>query len=258
MPTRDSAPAGAPCWIDLFTDDAPGAHAFYTELFGWTVEVNEDFGGYANFFRDGVAVGGCMGNDQPGHPANFWTVYLRVDDIAGTIEAAKGAGGGEILAPMPVGDLGQMAMIADPAGAATGLWQVGTFPGIGVLAEPGAPAWFELHTMGYDAALAFYRDVFGWDIHTVSDEPQFRYSTLGKEEEGLAGVMDDAVHAPDGSPSTWAVYIAVADADATAARAVELGGKVEMPPENTPYGRLGVLSDTTGSRIHVMGENTSD
>src|SRR6478609_10968709 len=101
MPTRDSAPAGAPCWIDLFTDDAPGAHAFYTELFGWTVEVNEDFGGYANFFRDGVAVGGCMGNDQPDHPANFWTVYLRVDDIAATIEAAKGAGGGEILAPMP-------------------------------------------------------------------------------------------------------------------------------------------------------------
>ncbi|MGN6696063.1 MAG: VOC family protein, partial [Aquihabitans sp.] len=211
MPTRDSAPAGAPCWIDLFTDDAPGAHAFYTELFGWTVEVNEDFGGYANFFRDGVAVGGCMGNDQPGHPANFWTVYLRVEDIAGSIAAATAAGGSEILAPMPVGDLGQMAMIADPSGAATGLWQVGTFPGIGVLAEPNAPAWFELHTMGYDAVLPFYRDVFGWDIHTVSDAPEFRYSTLGKDEDGLAGVMDDAVHAPEGSPSVWAVYIAVAD-----------------------------------------------
>ena len=256
MPTRDSAPVGAPCWIDLFTDDAPGAHRFYADLFGWTFEVNEDFGGYTNFFLDGVAVGGCMGNDQPGHPSNFWTVYLRTDDIAASIESAKAAGGSEILAPMPVGDLGQMGMIADPAGAATGLWQVGTFPGIGVLAEPGAPAWFELHTMGYDAALAFYRDVFGWDIATVSDVPEFRYSTLGEGEAGLAGVMDDAVHAPEGSPSFWAVYIAVADADATAAKAVELGGAIEMAPENTPYGRLAILTDPTGSRINVMGENT--
>jgi predicted enzyme related to lactoylglutathione lyase len=258
MPTRDSAPVGAPCWIDLFTDDAPGAHAFYTELFGWTVEVNEEFGGYANFFRDDVAVAGCMGNQEPGHPANFWTVYLRTDDIAATIAAATAAGGSEILAPMPVGDLGQMGMIADPGGAATGLWQVGSFPGIGVLAEPNAPAWFELHTMGYDAVLPFYRDVFGWDLHTVSDEPQFRYSTSGKDESALAGVMDDAVHAPEGSTSYWAVYIAVADADATAAKAVELGGAVEMMPENTPYGRLAVLTDTTGSRISIMGENLAE
>jgi len=256
MPIRDETPIGAPCWIDLFTDDAAAAHAFYGDLFGWTVEVNDDFGGYATFSRDGRAVGGCMGNHEPGHPANFWSVYLRVADIAATFEAAKAAGASEILAPMPVGDLGQMAMLADPSGAATGLWEVGTFPGIGVLAEDGAPAWFELHTMGYEAALAFYRDVLGWDIHTVSDAPEFRYSTLGKDDAGLAGVMDDSVHAPEGSPSFWNVYISVADADATAAKAVELGGAVEMVPENTPYGRLAVLTDTTGSRISIMGENT--
>jgi predicted enzyme related to lactoylglutathione lyase len=258
MPTRDSAPIGAPCWIDLFTDDAPGAHRFYAGLFGWTIEVAEEFGGYGTFHRDGVPVAGCMGNQQPGHPANFWSVYLRVDDIAATIDAAKAVGGGEILAPMPVGDLGLMGMVADPGGTATGLWQVGTFGGIGVLAEPGAPAWFEIHTMAYDAVLPFYRDVFGWDIHTVSDAPEFRYSTLGQDEGGLAGVMDDAVHAPEGSPSYWAVYIAVDDADATAAKAVELGGAVEMAPENTPYGRLAVLTDPTGSRISIMGTNTED
>jgi hypothetical protein len=242
--------------MDLFTNDAEGAHRFYTELFGWTVDVAEEFGGYATFHRDGVAVGGCMGNADPEHPADFWTVYLRVDDIAATVAAASAAGGSELLAPMPVGDLGHMALVGDPSGAPTGLWQVGTFPGIGVLAEDNAPAWFELHTMGYDAVLPFYRDVFGWDVHTVSDIPEFRYSTLGEGEAGLAGVMDDAVHAPDGSPSFWAAYIQVADADATAAKAVELGGAVEMAPENTPYGRLAVLTDTTGSRISIMGTNT--
>ncbi len=255
MPTRDAAPLGAPCWIELFTNDAAAAHAFYGDLFGWKIEVAEDFGGYGTFHLDGVPVAGCMGNSDPAHPADFWTVYLRVEDAAATLDAAKAAGGGEILAPMPIGDLGHMALTADPSGAATGLWQAGSFGGIGVLNEDGAPAWFELHTMGYDAVLPFYRDVFGWDIHTVSDAPEFRYSTLGKDEAGLAGVMDDAVHAPEGSPSFWATYIQVADADATAAKAAELGGTVEMPPEDTPYGRLAVLSDTTGSRIHILQPN---
>lgn len=255
MPTRDAAPIGAPCWIELFTNDAPAAHAFYGELFGWKIEVAEDFGGYGTFHLDGVPVAGCMGNSDPAHPADFWSVYLRVEDAAATLDAAKAAGGGEILAPMPIGDLGLMAMVADPAGAATGLWQVGSFGGIGVLNEDGAPAWFELHTLGYDAALPFYRDVFGWDVHTVSDAPEFRYSTLGKDEDGLAGVMDDSVHAPAGSPSFWATYIQVADADATAAKAAALGGTVAMPPEDTPYGRLAVLTDTTGSRIHILQPN---
>jgi predicted enzyme related to lactoylglutathione lyase len=256
MPTRDTAPAGAPCWIDLFTNDVDAAHRFYTELFGWTVDVAEEFGGYATFHLDGVPVGGCMGNSDPEHPADFWSVYLQTDDIAATVAAAQAAGGQEILAPMPVGDLGQMAMLTDPSGAAVGLWQAGTFAGLGVLAEPGAPAWFELHTRGYDAVLPFYRDVFGWDLHTMSDAPEFRYTTFGEGEAGLAGIMDDTGHTPEGTPPHFAIYIAVTDADATAAKAKDLGGAVEMAPENTPYGRLAVLNDTTGSRISIMGENT--
>ena len=50
----------------------------------------------------------------------------------------------------------------------------------GVLAEPGAPAWFELHTRDYDTSVQFYKDVFGWDAKTMSDTPDFRYTTLGE------------------------------------------------------------------------------
>ena len=256
MPTRDAAPAGAPCWIDLFTNDVEAAHRFYTELFGWTVDVAEEFGGYATFSKDGVAVAGCMGNDDPAQPADFWSVYLNTPDIAATFAKALEAGAQEVVAPMPVGDLGQMAVITDPSGASVGLWLAATFAGIGVLAEPGAPAWFELHTMGYDAVIPFYRDVFGWDIHAVSDIPEFRYSTFGEGEGQLAGIMDDRVHAPEGSPSFFTTYIAVADADATVAQVEALGGGVEMKPENTPYGRLAVITDPTGSRLSIMGENT--
>lgn len=55
MPTRDTAPIGAPCWIDLVTSDTERSRAFYCELFGWTAkQPAEEFGGYFNFTRDGV------------------------------------------------------------------------------------------------------------------------------------------------------------------------------------------------------------
>ncbi|HZE00817.1 MAG TPA: hypothetical protein VE155_03480 [Pseudonocardiaceae bacterium] len=38
MPTGDTAPIGAPCWIDLMTSDTERSRAFYCELFGWTAE----------------------------------------------------------------------------------------------------------------------------------------------------------------------------------------------------------------------------
>ena len=61
MPKRDSAPIGAPCWVDLFTSDPDKSRAFYGELFGWTAEdAGEEYGGYINFSKDGVPVAGCM------------------------------------------------------------------------------------------------------------------------------------------------------------------------------------------------------
>jgi predicted enzyme related to lactoylglutathione lyase len=50
VPKRDSAPIGAPVWIDLFTSDPDKSRAFYGELMGWTPEEpNEQFGGSCNF-----------------------------------------------------------------------------------------------------------------------------------------------------------------------------------------------------------------
>ena len=210
MPTRDAAPTGAPCWIDLFTNDVDAAHRFYGELFGWTIDVAEEFGGYGTFHLDGVPVAGCMGNSDPGHPADFWSVYLETPDIAATFAAVQAAGGQPILAPMPVGDLGQMAMVADPSGAAVGLWQTGTFPGIGVLAEPGAPAWFELHTRGYDAVLPFYRDVFEWDVHPMGPQGgQWQYSTLGQDAGAKAGICDASAYVAADGVSFWRLYIEI-------------------------------------------------
>lgn len=243
-------------WIDVFTSDPDASKAFYTDLFGWAWdEPNPEFGGYTNARLDGVLVAGLMGNHGDSEAPDIWSVYLATDDADRVVADTETRGGQVFVPAMPVGDLGTMAVLADPSGAAIGTWKPGTHTGFGVLAEPGAPAWFELHTKGYEAALDYYREVFGWDAHEMANEPGFRYTTLGENEAALAGVMDAAEFLPEGVPSSWSIYFAVADTDAAVARAVELGGSVTDASEDTPYGRLAGLADPTGARFKLMGPN---
>jgi uncharacterized protein len=46
MPERDTAPVGAPCWVDLMTSDTDRSRAFYARLLGWQAEdPAPEFGG---------------------------------------------------------------------------------------------------------------------------------------------------------------------------------------------------------------------
>src|SRR3954464_10263198 len=77
VPKRETAPIGAPVWIDLFTSDPEKSRAFYGELMGWTsTEPNAAFGGYFNFLKGDSLVAGGMKNDgsDPGVP-DHWNVY---------------------------------------------------------------------------------------------------------------------------------------------------------------------------------------
>jgi uncharacterized protein len=267
MPTRQTAPIGAPCWVDLRTSDTERSRTFYRELFGWAAtDPAPEFGGYFNYTKDGVMVAGCMANQPPpgaGGPESEpqpdgWSVYLATDDAAKTLDLAA-AGGGQVQVPtMVVGDLGTMAVVADPGGASIGVWQPDTFQGIGVLGEPGTPSWFELHTTDYPAAVAFYRDVFRWDTHVMGDSSEFRYTTARDPsgEGWLAGIMD-ASGSQHGTPAGWTVYFGVADADAALARIVELGGTIVTAAEDTPYGRLAAATDATGAAFKLAGPNVA-
>lgn len=256
MPTRDSAPVGSPCWVDLTTSDTARSRDFYCAVFGWTAEdPAPEFGGYFNFVKDGERVAGCMAAQEGAGMPDMWSVYLATDDAAKTLEATTARGGQVFVDAMPVGDLGTMAYISDPGGAAVGIWQPGAFPGLRVVGEPGTPSWFELQTRSYDEVLGFYRDVFGWDTHPMSDTPEMRYTTVGEGDGAQAGVMDASRFLPEGVPSHWTVYFGVDDTDATLARIVELGGSIVDPAEDTPYGRLATATDPAGARFKLVAPN---
>ncbi len=253
MPTRDRAPIGAPCWVDLMTSDTEGARTFYGQLFDWVAEdPDPQFGGYFNFTKDGVRVAGAMASDPGSGMPDVWSVYLATDDARKTVDTAVAHGGQTLVPAMDVGDLGTMAVVADPVGAAIGMWQPGLHRGFGVVAEPGAPSWFELYTTDYATAVGFYRDVFGWDTHVASDTPEFRYTTLGEGDTAAAGIMDASGFLPEGVPSHWTVYFGTPDTDASLQRVAGLGGSVVAGAEDTPYGRMATVADPTGTQFKLV------
>lgn len=247
---------GAPCWIDLYSSDPDKATDFYGQLFGWTTEsAGPEFGGYFTFLKDGKHVAGCMHNDgQEGYP-DAWTVYLMTDDAGRTAAAAAAKGGRVLLEPMAVAENGVMAMVVDPGQATIGVWQPGNQKGFDVRNEVGTAAWFELHTRDYDATVDFYRDVFRWDPHTAGDSPEFRYTTLGRDESALAGIMDATRFMPERAPAAWSIYFEVDDTDATLEQVAELGGKILRPAEDTPFGRLAQAADPTGTSFKLVANS---
>ena len=185
-------------------------------------------------------------------PPEGFSPLFNGTDLSGWKSTGKAdawtAEGGAIVVPaMPVGDLGVMLVLTDPTGAAVGAWQPGAHKGFQLVDEPGAPAWFELHTRDHARAVAFYEKVFGWDTHAVADTDDFRYTTLGEGEQALAGIMDDAAE-----PSGWNVYFSVEDVDAALERVEELGGKIVEPAQDTPYGRLARAADPTGTAFRLI------
>ena len=126
MPVHEGPFApGTPCWADVMVDDLDRARDFYGSLFGWTFEdLPPEAGGYVMARKDGHVVAGAMAKnpDDPGQ-INAWTVYLATDDVDDTAKRARAAGGVFFLEPTNVLRVARIAVGADPAGAAYGLWQ---------------------------------------------------------------------------------------------------------------------------------------
>jgi uncharacterized protein len=257
VPTRNGAPLGAPCWIDLTTSDLDRAQDFYGTVFGWTFEsAGPEYGGYVNAAKDGRPVAGMMANrPESGSPDN-WATYFHTADINATSSAVTAAGGSVCLPAMEVPAKGYMSVAIDPTGAFFGLWQPLEHRGFEVMGEAGAPGWHQLTTRDYRAAVDFYRQVLGWRTEQVSDTDEFRYSTAWFGDQQLLGVMDGASCLPEGVPSNWSIFFGAEDVDKTLQVISDNGGAVVRPAEDTPYGRLAAATDPAGAVFNLSSLQT--
>lgn len=252
MTTRTrSWPPGTPCWADLTAPDVPAAAAFYTALLGWEIEESgPEYGGYVMASVGGRSVAGIGVPQNPGVPP-VWTMYLASDDVDATGEAIGDAGGTVLVAPFDVGTLGRMLVATDPAGAAFGVWQAGGHHGFGVVNEPGAVTWEDLRSTDTDASQAFYTAVFGFGYEPVPGAPD-DYTTFALPDGEAMGGIGGMMGAPDGVPSHWLVYFAVADLAAAVATVREYGGQVHLERMETEFGIMGAVADPNGAAFWLV------
>jgi predicted enzyme related to lactoylglutathione lyase len=270
MTNPDRYIAGVPCWVDTSQPDPAAAAEFYGGLFGWELVDSmppESPGAYFTARLNGgdVAAVGSIPAGAP--PVATWNTYVWVDSADETAEKVRGAGGTVLAEPFDIFDAGRMAMFADPEGAVFGVWQPREHRGATVVNEPGSLNFNDLNTRDPEGAKAFYGAVFGWETIGIGVGQMWALPAYGDflearspgmranmaemgAPEGFENAVASLLSIPDDQPDTpahWGVTFAVADADETAARAVELGGTVVVAPFDAPWVRMAVIADPQGA-----------
>jgi uncharacterized protein len=277
---RDGYLPGVPCWVDTSQPDPDAAVSFYGGLFGWEFEDGMPSDAPGNYFvgrlhdRDVAAVSSPM---EGAPPMPVWNTYIAVDSADDAAAQVTKAGGITLAEPFDVLEAGRMAVFADPSGAVFSVWQAKEHKGAQLVNEAGSWNFSDLNIRDVEGALAFYGDVFGWVAGSVEGagmeftflrlpgygdflekrDPDLRarQDEIGAPpgfEDVVAGMMPmTSERFPDDVPPHWSVTFAVDDADASAARATDLGGTVVAPPLDAGPTRIAVVRDPQGAVFTV-------
>jgi len=173
------------------------------------------------------------------------------------------------MEPFDVMDAGRMAVFTDPEGAAFCVWQAKENKGARLVNDPGSLNFNGLNTRDVEGAKSFYGSVFGWRTLDVGggsemwtlpgygDHLEREYHPGLRKQiaevggpEGFEDVVASINRIPEDQPDTpphWSVTFATDDADAIAAKATELGGKVIVPPIDAPWTRMTIIADPQGA-----------
>jgi uncharacterized protein len=247
MGERTSFPPGTFSWVDLQTTDQDAAKAFYADLLGWEYEEVPigDGATYSMAKLQGhsvAAIGGVQGDDMPPH----WNCYVTVESADASADRARELGATIIAPPFDVFDAGRMAVFQDPQGAILSVWEPKENIGAGLVNAPGALSWNDLISPDVEASVAFYRDLFGWEIEEIAPGVYWSIVNAGNPNGGM-------MPTPPGSHPAWNLYFAVDDVDAATARAGELGAETVMGPMDVPNGgRFSVLRDPQNAVFSVL------
>jgi len=113
----------------------------------------------------------------------------------------------------------------------------------------GTPCWVDLGVGDIPQAISFYRAEFGWDAQQGGPETGGYAMALldGRPVAGIGPKMG-----PPDTPTVWTVYLASADADATAAKVKGAGGQLLMDPMDVmDVGRMAIATDITGAAFGI-------
>jgi uncharacterized protein len=112
---------------------------------------------------------------------------------------------------------------------------------------PGVPCWVDTSQPDPESAVAFYRELFGWEFEDVmppgSEGKYFIARIRGGDVAAVGSVPEAAPPA-----AMWNTYIWVDSADETAAKVRDSGGGVMTEPFDVmDAGRMAVVTDREGA-----------
>jgi len=237
-------------WYDLMTPDPDSATEFYTKVAGWGAtpwdggEARDGGEPYMMWTAGEKPIGGkkklpeeAQARGAPPH----WLAYVTVPDTEAVIERTKELGGSVLTPSTTMEGVGTFAVLRDPQGATFSPFTPEDGPD-GEVEAPGLGdfSWHDLATTDYEAAFAFYNEVFGWKKTEETDMGEMGvYQMFGPETDvgfSYGGMYSQAAGYP--APPHWLHYIMVRDIDAALARVTELGGQILNGPMEVPGGDM--------------------
>jgi predicted enzyme related to lactoylglutathione lyase len=116
----------------------------------------------------------------------------------------------------------------------------------------GSFCWVELATSDQAAAKTFYSSLFGWAPNDNPMGPDDYYTIFKLDGRDTAAAYTLRPDRQPGVPPHWMLYIAVDNADDSAARAAQAGGNVVAPPFDVyTFGRMAVVQDPAGATFSM-------
>lgn len=246
-------PTGRFVWFEYVGKDPKKAQGFFGELFNWKTSnmPTPDGGSYTMITLNNQEIGGYRPPADGAPPQAHWVSHLQVEDAVSTAAKIKSLGGKIRKEPQKMGDMGTMAMVVDPTGAAYALWQPVKSEGSGDYKDmPGAWCWNELMTDDPGKAVTFYKQVGGFEEEKMEAPGMGTYHMLKRDGKGRAGIVKKVT--PD-SPTAWVPYVQVSNVDQTAEKAKKLGGTIKVPPTDIPnIGRFAIFTDSQGAVMGIL------
>lgn len=246
---------GKVIWAELVTPDLVAAKNFYGSLFGWTFQDSSAGETRYTLAREnGVQVAGIVqkGIRRGTRREPSWLTFIAVQDVDVTASNAVAAGGRLVQPPRTYTSRGRQAILADPQGAVFAVLASFTDDPVDTLAPPGTWIWSSLLAQDASSDAAFYQSLFGYEAFDIESEDGQEHVILSTDDYARAAVNTLPADAVRRHPR-WLQFVRVADAQATVALAVQLGGRVLVAPHVDRHGgRLAVLADPAGAVVGVM------
>jgi predicted enzyme related to lactoylglutathione lyase len=250
----DKTVRGHVVWHELLTPDVDAAHDFYSQVFGWKSEPWEHNPSYRMFAASTGPLGGTVAQTEGS--AN-WRHYIEAPDLDATTEQAIGLGATVQVPPANLPNGARYAVLTDPQGA--------TFALIASMnpSEPsdapkrGEYSWMELATTDAKAAIAFYGELFGWEVSQEHDMgPMGSYYILKFADREFAGAFNKPAEML--GPANWLGYVRVKNVDSVVKAAQKAGATLVNGPMEVPGGdRIAQLLDPHDAlfAVHMLASD---